>query len=430
MSACICIMNQHAVALAADSAVTIGGGVAIHNSVNKLFSLSRKEPIGALIYADANFMNVPVEIILKQYRKYIDQSGEYFDTLQEYIDSFFDFLVKNDELFRFSINEKSFVYSVVEDFFAGLDETVKQMYRNKVEEKGRELTDAEYKLFYKEVVKNNKKFAEQFDELEDFDVNTYLVCKYWEEIYTFVADKYKEFDDEDIEILTDVAIGMVSKDFWRSGYVGIAIAGYGKKEIYPSMVHLHLSGFVNGKLKVRIVKKDVISEKNNYSITPLAQVDVMETFLYGLNNNFLRYIQGIIPKTLDDDIDKLPAGLFSSPTGKEAVKKELEICTAHIVNEIVNEAHKNYFNPIRKSIGSLPIEEMSVMAESMINLTSLRRQIAIDNISRTVGGPIDVAVISKTEGFIWIKRKHYFDGNLNPQYYYNNFGGVDNGTKD
>jgi hypothetical protein len=34
----------------------------------------------------------------------------------------------------------------------------------------------------------------------------------------------------------------------------------------------------------------------------------------------------------------------------------------------------------------------------------------------TVAGPIDVAVISKGDGFIWIKRKHYFSPELNPHF--------------
>ncbi len=29
----------------------------------------------------------------------------------------------------------------------------------------------------------------------------------------------------------------------------------------------------------------------------------------------------------------------------------------------------------------------------------------LDNFSETVGGPIDIAFISKGEGFIWIKKK-------------------------
>ena len=35
----------------------------------------------------------------------------------------------------------------------------------------------------------------------------------------------------------------------------------------------------------------------------------------------------------------------------------------------------------------------------------------------TVGGPVDVAVISKGDGFIWIRRKHYFDPALNTRYF-------------
>lgn len=33
----------------------------------------------------------------------------------------------------------------------------------------------------------------------------------------------------------------------------------------------------------------------------------------------------------------------------------------------------------------------------------------------TVGGPIDVAVITRGDGFIWIRRKHYFEPSLNPR---------------
>ena len=34
-----------------------------------------------------------------------------------------------------------------------------------------------------------------------------------------------------------------------------------------------------------------------------------------------------------------------------------------------------------------------------------------------MGGPVDVAVISKGDGFIWIKRKHYFSPELNIRYF-------------
>lgn len=55
------------------------------------------------------------------------------------------------------------------------------------------------------------------------------------------------------------------------------------------------------------------------------------------------------------------------------------------------------------------------MAESLVNLTSFKRRITAE--METVGGPIDVAVISKGDGFVWIKRKHYFEKDLNPGFF-------------
>ena len=57
-------------------------------------------------------------------------------------------------------------------------------------------------------------------------------------------------------------------------------------------------------------------------------------------------------------------------------------------------------------------DELAAMAESLVTLTSFKRRISMEK--ETVGGPVDVAVISKGDGFIWIKRKHYFDPRLNP----------------
>jgi len=37
----------------------------------------------------------------------------------------------------------------------------------------------------------------------------------------------------------------------------------------------------------------------------------------------------------------------------------------------------------------------------------------------TVALPIDVAVISKGDGLVWIKRKHYFNRDLNHQFFSN-----------
>lgn len=82
---------------------------------------------------------------------------------------------------------------------------------------------------------------------------------------------------------------------------------------------------------------------------------------------------------------------------------------------------KKFVDPIIDIVADLPKDELAARAESLVNLTSFKRRITAE--AETVGGPIDVAVISKGDGFIWIKRKHYFQKDLNPYYFANYYRG-------
>jgi hypothetical protein len=57
------------------------------------------------------------------------------------------------------------------------------------------------------------------------------------------------------------------------------------------------------------------------------------------------------------------------------------------------------------------------MAESLVNLTSFKRKVSME--VETVSEPIDVAVISAGDGFIWINRKHYFSPEQNHHFFAN-----------
>ena len=77
MTAVVGILNKQAVALAADSAVTIGGtnGRKIFNKANKVFTLSKRHPVGIMIYNSASFMLTPWETIIKVYRKQLGKKN-------------------------------------------------------------------------------------------------------------------------------------------------------------------------------------------------------------------------------------------------------------------------------------------------------------------------------------------------------------------
>jgi hypothetical protein len=79
-----------------------------------------------------------------------------------------------------------------------------------------------------------------------------------------------------------------------------------------------------------------------------------------------------------------------------------------------------HYEPLRRVVGMLPVDEMAELAETLINLESLKEKVTQP--TQSVGGPIDVAVITKVDGFIWVKRKHYFRPELNPRFFARKYG--------
>ncbi|EJF8928580.1 hypothetical protein M9G34_001885, partial [Enterococcus faecium] len=71
------------------------------------------------------------------------------------------------------------------------------------------------------------------------------------------------------------------------------------------------------------------------------------------------------------------------------------------------------------SIDLMPKEELATIAETLVNITSFKRKISME--METVGGPIDVLLITKSDGPIWIKRKYYFEEKINPDYHKRKF---------
>lgn len=420
MSAGICIMNKNAIALAADSAVTVGDHAAIHNSANKLFSLSRVAPVGIIVYANASLMTVPIEIIIKQYKKQL--GNKVFGHLIDYVNDFTKYLEGNAQFFQFQENEESFVFQVFADLMRGLLADYHR-FRDEEKRKGSDLNDENtLRVIADAAVGQTLGFVDSIPKRSEYSFCEYIRAKYLSMFSDAIKDdkNLRWLTEDQIELVCNKACELYNTDFERSGYVGVAIAGYGEDEIYPHLVHIHINGVIDEKLKYHKVDDVGITEKNKASISPLAQTDVMQTFLFGINDQFIHDLSQEIPKQIDECLKSIDDSCFSLGM-KDHVQAQMANVTDKIIQHMNDIAGQNYMWPIIQSVASLPIEELALLAESMINITSLRRKVAMDRNIGTVGGPIDVAIISKGDGFIWLKRKHYFDPQYNPQYFYSHF---------
>lgn len=72
-----------------------------------------------------------------------------------------------------------------------------------------------------------------------------------------------------------------------------------------------------------------------------------------------------------------------------------------------------------RMIAMMPKIELIELAEALVSITAIERKATSDE--GTVGGPIDVAFVTRHEGFVWIKRKYYFNAALNPRYFWRKF---------
>src|SRR5262245_38355492 len=105
MTAEVAVMNRIGVALAADSAVTIGREAnKIYTSADKLFQLSDEAPIGIMVYGNANFVGVPWETIIKAYRSRLGSTR--FDKVEEYGQHLISYLTNNADLFPRRLEER------------------------------------------------------------------------------------------------------------------------------------------------------------------------------------------------------------------------------------------------------------------------------------------------------------------------------------
>ena len=95
MTAEIALLNRSALAFAADSAVTISDGkkTKIYNSAEKIFEFSRKTPVGLMLYNNMEFLGVPLDVLIRSYRKHHDKQ---YDTCESAAEDFIAHLSSYD----------------------------------------------------------------------------------------------------------------------------------------------------------------------------------------------------------------------------------------------------------------------------------------------------------------------------------------------
>jgi len=209
-------------------------------------------------------------------------------------------------------------------------------------------------------------------------------------ISTLAKDLRRRFEDQqdDWFLKDDYTLESVSKkvrDFYEEKYqpvyrdavdkpyIFFFLAGYSSKSEAPEVWQIQIGG--NESL-------DPIKLKGEHELGTNwgGQIEAINRLIKGIGVNFPAALKEL--GVLEEEIE--PA------TAKISLKLETPLL-----------------------VDAMPIQDAIDLAHFLVKTTI--EYIRFSPGAPTVGGPIEVAAITKHEGFKWIQRKHYYDQRLNPK---------------
>ena len=399
MSVGVCIINRNGIALAADSAGTFTGNRMFYNSMNKVFSLSKKYTYGAITCGNASLYSVSIDQVLKEFCVYSDEHDG-VDDFFEITSMFQHFIEEKKDYYRFDNAELTDCISNIKDIICNYN------YGSRIKniiEAGGSVSQIDEILDELEAEINNS------PRIENYDVRQYIDEKYREQYKTIIQNLIPELEKHNDQfnrfwrLITEYFNLSLSKE--TQNPIRLLFAGYGSSDAFPKYVIIDVYTVVGGRLKYSILERFEESN-NNAKIVPLAQGDVVLTFCRGISDDFIDFI----PKKVEEIINAKISVLSSSFTEEQnnAIKSSFSSCKEEVISAISDSIQNKNVNPIFESVQLIPLPEMAFLAESLVNITSLKRTFSLDGNQQTVGGPTDVAVLSKGDGFVWVKTKQIY----------------------
>jgi len=414
MTSEVVIMNRRAIAVAADSAVTVTSIVngrrekKYYKGANKVFELSNHQPVAAMIFNMADLHSVPWEIIIKSYREHLGKNS--FPTLEDYAKDLFLFVQNHTHLFPPARQDELFLIDCITASFDLIDWIDRQpQVVNALHQTAK---DAERQAIFDGIAK-----AIAADPLPaHFAANaaTDALTKYGTDLENSFTAALTAFSNGiDPKKFTAMVVEAIFKRYKRFlNHTGIVIAGYGDQAYFPGFVQFDCYGILLGSFIADKAKEKHVTVDDGSDIQPFAMNDMVRTFMSGLSPDIFDVVLSGFEGSLTElaqniQNDSSIASIPNLATHKQACLKKFQ-------EKLVEAQANEHYLPLTRAVASLPVDELASLAETLIMLESLKEKVTRP--SESVGGPVDVAVITKSEGLVWIKRKHYFTSEFNSRY--------------
>jgi hypothetical protein len=359
-------------------------------------------------------MGVPWETAVKVYRRQLGRRS--FDTVRQYADDFFSW-VSSSDLLSPDERQRDWFAGILTSYIEFIDDEIDRAVKAEIEEVGR-VSHARIVEIVSTTIEQHRDALVQKPPRAELpaDFCDSLQSTHCNEIDEVISSRIgrKPLSDAHLRHLREIAVSIFCREVDIPFASGVVLAGFGEKEEFPVVRAFSVYGAVSGNLISKLNTEDSV-DPGTVAVIPFAQRDVVDTFLRGMDGEALDTIVHYqemlfnrLPSIIADNVD-------CEESAKLTLESRLHAATSSAIesfrDRLLAWLRKRHIDPLLEVLNVVPKKELADLAESLVSLTSVKRKMSLG--LETVGGPIDVAIISKGDGFVWIRRKHYFDPKLN-----------------
>lgn len=394
MTSQIAIFNLECVAVASDSVMTVqrGSNRKTISSSEKLFGLGKAHRLILMTNGESRFMRIPWGVLVPEWRRTLDAP---LDTVDDYARHFIEWLTTPGELFSASVQEQHFLWMVRDYFLA-----VRQSILRDLEDAG--LTDEPWDApsvasIVDAACSRHLDLLTRKEELPGIDPDA--DAKYVQESAALIHEEFDYvFDDVprtvhgDEILLRELPLLLLTRDEPWGYDTTMAFIGFGESDVFPAHRTVDFHGLVNGAVRASWRERGGVTPSSTSLITPFGQTEAINTFLRAYNHDFLWETH----QTIDSVLDKHDGELGEGEGLRESLHTSIE-------DAFSNLSWNQFISPMLSTVDALPKPDLARMAESLVGVQALRAA-SMDDMP-TVGGPIDVVVITRDAGVEWLRRK-------------------------
>jgi hypothetical protein len=424
MTTQVVLMNKLGISLASDSAVSAGNRVL--NTYEKIFELSAPHKIAILTSSSADFMMHPWEVMLSAWSENLTTTHTSTEAYMEDLLKWLRTSIQSQgELSNF---ESDLIHSYLygqngirdiareclidvfnENFVTQLDSNEKELWSSGTWTQ--EFRDQMTAKLTPTVIRQCMdgldaliKDRQEWTALDNVSISQARVWVewFWQSFETdFVSSSFSDFPDIPglSEKLNDLSLSAIvhPTDINKTT---LALVGYGVKDLFPSATMVDIHGVLGGAvLKRWQFNRSVAAEQQPIHLF-FGQTEAIDSLARGRDEMITNVARESQRSLLVDIYEQLPV----SDDLQQVRQKIEESMESNTLEESIRSAtQKSRLQPFEYAIWMSPMGDLAEFAGRLIGVQSIYA--AMNQENPTVGGPIDVAVITLRSGFEWIRHK-------------------------